>query len=299
MKKQLHLALDAEIQASWNPGTPPIPQSLHFPLPTATATSGAQGLSLAKGCAGGCFHHSHRTQGILIIQEQATTDPSSSSQSIRGRHARISTHPFLWHDNDTRIFPDLCPLGGAAGLDRCRQTASNYPPPPRRGSSSLLPITVAKNHPLSALGISKGALTKLLPPPAAIAAVSVHVYPRTNTQEVTDALVTCGEALGELLIAERQMRGSRGQVPLPPPRTGLITSLGFPSISPFAGGQDPALFFLSVQQKHLLSQARSVGRAAAGFSQCYPKMAAGSREGASRGREMGQATCSTPSQALS
>lgn len=80
MKKKLDFAFDAEIQASWNPGPPAIPQSHHVPLPTATGTSRAT----VSGCAGGCFHHSHRTRGIFIIQERATMDPSSSSRSIQG-----------------------------------------------------------------------------------------------------------------------------------------------------------------------------------------------------------------------
>lgn len=74
-------------------------------------------------------------------------------------------------------------------------------------------------------------------------------------------------------------------------------SLGFPSISPFAGGQDPTLFFFSVQQKHLLSQVRSVGKAAAGPSQSHPKMGAGSREWGELDKGKGDGT--TLSQALS
>lgn len=140
--------------------------------------------------------------------ERQRTHPHPRDQ-YRGRHACISTHPFLWYDNDTHIFPDLCPHSGSAGLDQCRQTASNYPPPPRRGSSSLLPITVAKSHPLSAPGISKGALTELLPPPAAIAAVSAHVCTRTNTREVTDALVTRRDPRKAANSRDTEERGQR------------------------------------------------------------------------------------------
>lgn len=213
----------------------------HCPQPQEPAGPKVSASQRAARVAASIIPKGH-TAFLSSRSERQWTHPHSRNQ-YRGRHARISSRPFLWHDNDTHFFPDLCLPGGAVGLDQCRQTASNYPPPPRRGSSSLLPITVAKSHPLSALGISKGALIELPPPPAV---VSVHVCTRTNTPEVTDALVTCGETLGELLIAETRRRGGRGQVLLPPPGTGLITSLGFPPLVLLLGDRiQPCSSFLS------------------------------------------------------
>jgi len=206
MKEELGLVLEA----SWNPGTPPTPQSHHFPPPTPTEPAGPK-VSASQRAA-------RAAASIVPMGPTALSSSRSERQWTHphdrywGRHARISTRPFLRQDNDTHFFPDLCPPGGAAGLDRCRQTASNYPPP-QRGHSSLLPITIAKSHPLSALGISKGALTELLPPPAATAVASEDVCTRMNTREVTNDLVTCTETLGELLVAVTQRRGAEGRSP--------------------------------------------------------------------------------------